>query len=230
MIRAILFDLDNTLIDFMKMKTRCSEAAISAMINAGLKIDEQKAMEILFELYNEEGMENQNIFEKFLEKVFGKIDFKILAAGIVAYRRVKSGYLTAYPNTISTLIKLKSNCLKLGIVSDAPKKQAWLRLEELGLSDFFDVVITLEDTGKLKPSKLPFEAAVKIIGIEAAEILFVGDNPKRDIAGAKSVGMKTALAKYGQVIEDGEKSDFVLKESLVELIGIVEKENSKAEH
>lgn len=224
MIRAILFDLDNTLIDFIKMKTRCSEAAISAMVNAGLKIDEKKALKILFELYSEEGMENQAIFEKFLERLSGKIDFKVLAAGIVAYRRVKSGYLAAYPKTHSTLIKLKSTGLKLGIVSDAPKKQAWLRLEELNLSDFFDVVIALEDTGKLKPSKLPFEAAVKTLGLDAGEILFVGDNPQRDIAGAKSVGMKTALAKYGQVLAGEEIADFILKESVAELLEIVEKE------
>ncbi|MCX8193742.1 MAG: hypothetical protein N3G19_00010 [Candidatus Pacearchaeota archaeon] len=41
--KAILFDLDNTLIDFMTMKHKCCEAAIDAMIAAGLKIKKEKA-------------------------------------------------------------------------------------------------------------------------------------------------------------------------------------------
>lgn len=213
MIKAVLFDLDNTLIDFWKMKRLCSEEAIRAMVDAGLKIDEEKGTERLFKLYEEHGMEDQRIFDKFIKSVHGKMDYKILASGVAAYRRVKFGHLATYPHTRETLIKLKEKGLKLGIVSDAPVKQAWLRLAELNLIDFFDVVIAFESKGEMKPHAMPFKKALKKLKLKPEEILFVGDNPKRDILGAQRLGMKTALAKYGQIIESrGVKADYELKD------------------
>ncbi len=211
MLRAVLFDLDNTLVDFMRMKEACSEAAIHSMVETGLPLEEEKAKKRLFEMYREVGIENQSIFEKFLKETIGKVDFKILAAGIAAYRRVKAGHLVPYAHVRETLIKLKERGLKLGIVSDAPKLQAWLRLAEMNLAEFFDIVIALEDTGQLKPSELPFKQAIKKLGLKPGEILFVGDNPERDIKGAKAVGMHTALAKYGQFAAGKEKAEHELR-------------------
>jgi putative hydrolase of the HAD superfamily len=221
--KAVLFDLDNTLIDFMTMKRRSCEAAISAMIDAGLNMDKDEAYKKLFELYEEHGIENQRIFQKFLRKVTGKVDYRILARGITAYRRVQAGYLEPYPRVRSTLIALKEKGLILGIVTDAPRMRAWLRLTEMGLSDFFNVVITLDDTGVAKPNELPFKAALRAIGAKPEEILFVGDNPIRDIAGAKNLGMKTALAKYGQIFQNSKyKADYELN-SFSDLISIISK-------
>ena len=53
MIKAILFDLDNTLIDFLKMKRMAIEEAVEAMIDAGLKLDKKQAVELIYELYKE---------------------------------------------------------------------------------------------------------------------------------------------------------------------------------
>lgn len=222
--KAVLFDLDNTLIDFMRMKRLSCEAAISSMIDAGLSMDKDEAYKKLFQLYEEHGIENQRIFQKFLRKVTGKVDYRVLARGITAYRRVQAGYLEPYPRVRSTLIALKEKGLVLGIVSDAPRMRAWLRLTEMGLSDFFNAVITLDDTGAAKPSELPFKAAIKAIGVKPEEILFVGDNPGRDIAGAKKIGMKTALAKYGQIFPNSkEKADYELN-AFSDLLAIVEKD------
>ncbi len=211
-LKAVLFDLDNTLVDFMRFKRKCSEAAISAMVEAGLPLNESKATKRLFEMYAKAGIENQNVFEEFLKKEMGRVDYRVLAAGIAAYRRFKASYLMPYPKVRETLIRLKEKGLSLGIVSDAPRLQAWLRLAEMNISEFFDLVVALEDTGKLKPSKLPFKQAIGKLGLNAGEILFVGDNPERDIKGAKGVGMHTALAKYGQVVKSSVKADFVLKQ------------------
>ena len=221
-LKAVLFDLDNTLIDFVRFKKQCSKAAIRAMIEAGLEMEEEKAYALLFKMYDDFGWEDQRIFERFLRKVYGKVDYRILANGIAAYRRVKTGQLTPYPRIMETLIKLKSKGLILGIVSDAPKIQAWLRLAETNISEFFDVVVALEDTGRLKPSRMPFRQAIKKLGFKPEEILFVGDNPERDIKGAKGVGMKTALSENGQLIKGKSKADFVLKKP-IDLQKVVEK-------
>jgi putative hydrolase of the HAD superfamily len=211
--KAVLFDLDNTLIDFMKMKRLCTEEAVAGMIAAGLPMTQKEAVDKLFEMYQEYGIENQEIFQTFLEKTQGKIDYKILAEGINCYRRVKAGFTEPYPKVISTLLKLKVRGLKLGVVSDAPRMQAWLRLAAMRLSEFFDFVITTDDVeGRLKPDQMPFKVAIEKLEEAPEDILFVGDNPDRDIRGANEAGMKTALAKYAEPPKSEEKADFNLND------------------
>ncbi|MEK6941951.1 MAG: HAD-IA family hydrolase [archaeon] len=222
MIKAVLFDLDNTLIDFTRMKHESCRAAVSAMVGGGLPLDRQKAFDELFALYGVHGIEDQKIFQKFLKKFLGKIDYRILSKGISAYRKAQAGFLEPYPGVRSTLVKLKSKGLLLGIVTDAPRLKAWVRLSEMNLEDFFDVVITLGDAKKLKPHKKPFQNAIRELNTNPGEILFVGDNPARDIVGAKSTGMKTALAKYGQVFENsGVRADYELNKfsDILEIVG-----------
>ena len=176
-------------------------------------------------MYKSYGFEDQMIFNKFIGEVQGRLDYKILAAAVSAYRKVKVGYIVPFPHARETLLKLKLLGLKLGIVSDAPKLQAWLRLAELNFLEFFDVVVTLDDTGKLKPHIRPFNHAIKLLGVKPSEVLFVGDNPARDIMGAKKAGMKTALAKYGQYVKGrGIRPNHVLMK-IKDIIAIVEKEN-----
>src|SRR3989344_9246544 len=161
MIKAILFDLDNTLIDFWKMKKMTCDAAVSSMIDAGLKVDQEKALKELFAIFEKHGFEDSTVFQKFLIKKLGKVDYKILAHGVVAYRKVRIGFLEPYPHVVSTLLALKAKKLKLGIVTDAPKLKAWIRLASMKIGDHFDAVVAFEDTQKLKPSAMPFEAALK---------------------------------------------------------------------
>ena len=226
MIKAVIFDLDNTLIDFMRMKKASCEEAMNAMIDAGLDIEKGKALKILFDLYQEYGIEDKQIFQKFLKKTIGRIDWKILSAGVVAYRRVKAGYLAPYPGVVSTLIALKHKNIKTAIVSDAPRMRAWLRLASMKLSDFFDVVITFEDTGMRKPSKKPFEAALRKLKLSPSEVLMIGDWAERDIAGAKKLGMKTCFARYGDVKKTKNSGADYDINHIRELLAVVEKENA----
>jgi putative hydrolase of the HAD superfamily len=167
------------------------------MIANGVKLDQEKAMAILFELYDQYGIEYSHIFEKFLEKVNRKIDYRIVAAGVVAYRKAQAALLQPYTNVVPTLLRLRERGLKLAIVSDAPSMRAWMRLTELGLQDFFDVIVTFDDTGERKPSPLPFEKALRELGLKPSEVLMTGDWPERDVAGAKALGIRTCFARYG---------------------------------
>ena len=219
MIKVIIFDLDNTLIDFMRMKKTSCEAAMDAMIKAGFKIEKEEGMKILYNLYSRHGWEYQKIFQIFLKKVSGRIDYGIMASGIVAYRHVKEGLLYPFPNVIPTLKELKKK-YKLIILSDAPRIQAWIRLVAMGLQEMFDYVITFDDTKTMKSNPKPFLFALKKLKLRPEECLMVGDSLKKDIATSKKLGFRTVFAKYGGNSEKSRvKPDYVIN-NIKELLKI----------
>jgi putative hydrolase of the HAD superfamily len=225
LINAIIFDLDNTLVDFMKMKRRAIEEAIPAMIDAGLNMRAEEASRMIDGIYKEQGIEYQQVFDMFLTNVLKKVDYKILSAGIVAYRRAREAALIPYPHVYSTMNKLTKMGIKMGILSDAPVKEAWLRLASLNFHHIMDAVVTFDDTGERKPNAAPFLKVLERLEVKPENALMVGDWAERDIIGAAKVGMKTAFAKYGDTFNtESHTADFELND-ISELIGIITKEN-----
>ena len=223
MIKAVIFDLDNTLLDFMKMKSSSINAAVKGMINAGMSIDEKKSIHEIYQIFEKKGYEHQEVFNEFIVNEIGEINYKYLAAGIVEYKKAKEKALNLYDDVVPTLESLVSMKLKLGIVSDAPSREAWIRLYMLNLHDKFEEVVTFNDTGFHKPAKQPFIRISKQLNVNLKECMMVGDWPDRDIKGANQVGMKTAFAKYGsteKISESGANHDLNSLSEIVDIIKI----------
>ena len=89
MIKAIIFDLDNTLLDFMKMKLISINAAVDGMIKSGMNIDKNKSIDEIFHIYDSKGYEHQEVFNEFISNKLKTINYKYLAAAIVEYKKAK---------------------------------------------------------------------------------------------------------------------------------------------
>jgi len=225
MIKAVVFDLDNTLVDFMAMKRQAIGAAINAMIDSGLKLTREEIQQRIDAIYKERGIEFQNVFDHLLYDEFQKVNYKVLSAGVIAYRRAREAALTPYPHVYTTLVNLMKMGVKLGVVSDAPAKEAWLRLSYLNLHHIFDHIVTFEDTGKRKPDPAPFERILSLLQVPASEALMIGDWAERDMVGAAQVGMKTVFARYGDTFGTVEtRADYEVND-IAELLEIVKKHN-----
>lgn len=231
MIRGVLFDLDNTLVDFLRMKRLASEEAARAMVSAGaqLGMDAEAAGKALFEHYLGHGIESDDAFQSFLDRynqvtlAWGQaVPERILAAGIQSYLRAKDVLLTPYPGVRRTLVELTRRQFRLGVVTDAPRLKGWQRLQTLGIAEFFDVVFTFDDTKVRKPGSLPFVRAVEALGLKPFEVLMVGDWPERDIQGAKDAGLKTAWAAYGRPSHDGSHGADAVLDAPTEVLTLLE--------
>ncbi|MCE5251535.1 HAD-IA family hydrolase [bacterium] len=225
MIKAVVFDLDNTLMDFMAMKENAIKAAANARIDAGLIMDAAEIKRELYAIYDLKGIEYQTVFDSFLEKHLGYIDWKILSSGVVAYRKAREASLVTYPHVTLTLTELLRRGLKLAVLSDAPRLEAWLRLCYLQLQHTFDSVITFDDTGFRKPHATPYQKVLSLIKTAPDETLMVGDWPERDLVGARKVGMYTVFARYGFVFDrkpvGSEGADYAI-DDIREILNIVD--------
>ena len=225
MIDLIIFDLDNTLTDFVRMKETAIEAAAKGMVDAGLLLPSEEIEKEIFKIYEKEGIEYQRVFNQLLIELNGEVDYKILAAGIVAYRRAREASLVLYPHVNKTLVELLKRGLKLAVITDAPRQEAWLRLCYLKLHHIFDIVLTFEDTGVRKPNPIPFETVLDKLGLKPERALMVGDWPERDIVGASELGMKTVFARYGDTFGIKKSGADYEIDDLLELVRIVDELN-----
>lgn len=205
-VSVVLFDLDNTLVDFLRVKRLASGECARAMIAAGADFGEpvEDVAQMLFSHYLNHGIESDDAFQTFLRKyqrnkfryTQNQLD-RVLAAGINAYLRVKETLMVPYAGVPRTLTELVRRGYRLGVVTDAPRLKAWQRLWGVGLAEYFEVVVTRTDSGAQKPDTKGFSTALEALEVPAHRSAMVGDWPARDIVGGNRLGLYTVLAQYG---------------------------------
>ncbi|AIF69046.1 haloacid dehalogenase [Palaeococcus pacificus DY20341] len=198
MIKVVLFDLDDTLVDTTKLAERARRNAVENMVKHGLPVDFETAYNELLDLINEYGSNFSRHFDYLLRRLDLSYNPKWVAAGVIGYHNTKFTQLKDVKNAKKALIKLSSMGLRLGIVTDGDPIKQWEKILRLELEDFFEHVIISDFEGVKKPHPKIYQKALKLFGVEPEEAVMVGDRLYSDIYGAKNVGMHTVWFRYGK--------------------------------
>jgi putative hydrolase of the HAD superfamily len=189
-IRAVIFDMDNTLFDFIEAKKHACR-----MVAASLGRTDGEELFTYF-LHSPHGFESEQNIHDYLSDRSAFTD-EVYRSSCEIYARRKLAVLKAYPGVHEVLARIRRKGLKTGIVTDAHHMNAHARLERLRLKEYFDCVVTTDMTGRKKPAREPFLLALQKLAVRPQEALLIGDSLRRDIAPARALGMITAYAKYG---------------------------------
>jgi putative hydrolase of the HAD superfamily len=108
-----------------------------------------------------------------------------------------------FPGIPEMLQQVRDLGLKMGLLSNARNDWAVREImERLGLTRYFDVILTSAALGVRKPRPEPFREMLKLLGIEAAEAVMVGNSMEADIAGAVPLGIKTIRVIFGDNVDE----------------------------
>jgi phosphoglycolate phosphatase len=117
------------------------------------------------------------------------------------YRGALSVGTRLFPGMEEVLDSLAGRRLKAGIVTNKP---AWLTdplLEQLGLRARFDCVVSGDTVAERKPHPLPMLHAAALAGVAPDACIYVGD-AQRDVQAAHAAGMRALVANYGYLQAD----------------------------
>ncbi|MFO7966783.1 MAG: HAD-IIIA family hydrolase [Archaeoglobaceae archaeon] len=203
-IKAIIFDMDNTLLEFFEAKFKACEAVIEYLGEG----DGEELVSYFFR--GEHGFEDHQNIRDYLQELGLNGEHGECCR---IYEEVKLKNIWPYPGVRETLGELKKMGLRLAVVTDAFNGHAVSRLRKVGLDQFFDEVVSADMTGRRKPEPDSIELVLERLGVGVEDCLMVGDSLNRDIEAGNRLGMMTIYAAYGDRRFKGENgADFVLRE------------------
>lgn len=192
--KAILFDLDNTMYD-VRQYFLPAFMEVAGYLSKKHAVSRGVAYKRLVAIWEEKTSSYPLLFNDAMVAL-GVKDPGAIASAVKIFNRHHCR-LTPYSGLIAALKRLKKHGYKLGVITDGnPARQA-RKIASLGIKDFFDVVVYAKEIAD-KPSSKPFREAAKRLKVYPKDALYVGDDPKVDFKGAKKAGMKTARVLLGQ--------------------------------
>ena len=188
-LKAILFDLDGTLIN--------SAEDIRTAIN--LTLGEFGLEPIGYDdcvKFIGDGIEK--LVQRSFEKLPGTIDDQFIIGAVTKFRQFYTAHLTdttlPYPGVSETLAKLQN--YSLAVISNKPYRFCLTILERLNLADYFKFILGGDSLPTRKPDPGPILHIMKQLNLKASEIMVVGDS-ENDILAARAAGAPVVAVTYG---------------------------------
>ncbi len=200
--KAILFDLDDTIIAFSSAGDECWQELCNRFAPLTGGLEAEKLLEAIDEVRNWYWDDPERHRRGRLNLVAARRELVSLAfsnlgidnAAIAnrladAYSTEREEAVTLFPGAIDTLNHFRDNGLKLALLSNGASELQRKKIERFKLASFFDCIIIEGELGFGKPDKRVFLHALEKLGAAAGEAWMVGDNLEWDVAGAQQVGI-----------------------------------------
>ena len=212
-IKAIIFDLDGTLVA-MKLKSReAKEKFIQKIKEAGFDV----------KLLNP-SMPSESMIQLLVTKygISRDLLMRVLDECFQPYELEAAAEAELRPGAKEVIPKLKEIGYRLGVASNNGRMGVRLALEKLGILDYFDVIVARGDVDKMKPDGSPISECVRRLGVKPKETVYVGD-AVIDIMAAKKAGVYAIGILGGfdsrETLEKN-KPDYII-ENLSELLHVL---------
>lgn len=212
-INTVLFDFDGTVMDTNNLILQSWQHTFRTVEG------KERPAEEIFATFGEPLFITM---EKFLPQIPAE-------EGVEIYRSYHYDNFTelikVFPGILELLKELKTRGYKTGIVTSRLRHTTDLGLKKYDMEQYFDVVITVEDTDKYKPDPEPVKAALERLRSKPEEAVMVGDSIFDILcargAGVKAVLVSWALAVGGENETGGNAPDYII-EKAEDLLDILE--------
>jgi len=216
-VKAIFFDLDDTLYDYSSSSDYSKNKVFSWLLDKYPDLRREDILssyeKIIRDAVKEEAKgsygawNRQKRFSKFLRYLGVKDDgLSMRLVTIFAEARTESS--KPYPDAHDVLSKLREKYV-LGIITNGPSVYQREEIKLLKLETYFSHVLISEEVGSRKPMEEIFQTALKKVACRPEEAVMVGDRLREDIRPAKKLGMGTVLLDTKNRFT---KEDLVLEE------------------
>lgn len=201
-LKAILFDVDDTLFSTTAFARRARRNAVRAMIKAGLDMPEEVVMKELDEVIAEFSSNYEHHYDKLLQRLRPESlehvnPALVVAAGVAAYHDTKFRELVPFEDVFPLFEDLRRAGVRIGIITHGWTVKQAEKMVRLGLVPYLDseAVFISDQIGISKPNPKLYQLALTDLGLKPDQVMYVGDNPTHDIAPPQSLGIVAVWAQ-----------------------------------
>ncbi len=220
MIKAVLFDFDETLQD----RTLAFESYMDALLDDYLpELDEtarKKYKRDMVSTGNGGYVNRINWYQNLIDMW----DWKNSpgAAVLANHYDTKFGdHNVIFEHSIPLLKELKNRGYKVGVITNGPSYLQNHKMDESGLRPYCDIVVVSGDVGVHKPDPELFRLTAERLGLDTDECIYVGDHPVNDIKGALDSGMKAIRMNWGWFKDQDLREDVPVIEDIIDVLKYV---------
>jgi putative hydrolase of the HAD superfamily len=199
-VKALLLDLDDTLLDYSGGAERCWAEACAAEAS---ELDQARLVEALIASrrwfwddpvrHRQERVNMLRAWTRIATDAlarYGAPSPELGAALAASFSARRRSMMALFPETLACLGTLRAQGLPLGLVTNGDAREQRWKIERCALAPFFGAIVIEGEVGAGKPDAIVYETALKALGVDPGpDVWMVGDHLDFDVAGAQRAGL-----------------------------------------